>query len=302
MKQNKFKIWLEAFRLRTLPLALANAVMGSLLAASYNGFRWSILILTVVTITALQILSNLANDYGDAVSGKDTDERVGFMRVTASGLVTKEAIKRMIIIFIGISMITGSALIFVGLNNMPWQTVAIFYVLGLASIVAAIKYTMGKNPYGYRGRGDIFVFIFFGLVGVLGTFYMHTQQFEPSTTLPAIAIGLMSVGVLNINNLRDVDTDRKTRKISLVVKHGKRFSQVYHLLLISGAFISSIIYVLLQHPSWKHWLFVLTTPLFAKNCFKVFNYKQSAELNGELKNLAISTFLFALVFGVGMVI
>ena len=222
MAQSKLGIWLKAFRLRTLPLALANAVMGSLLALSIDEFRISVFILTLVTITSLQILSNLANDYGDYKSGADNASRVGPTRVTVSGLITTSEIKRMIIAFVVISFITGSALIFVGLNNMPWKNIAIFYVLGLGAIGAAIKYTIGKNPYGYKGFGDVFVFIFFGLVGVLGTYYMHVQAFHSSVILPAISIGFFSVGVLNINNLRDIETDKESGKNTLAVQYGKK--------------------------------------------------------------------------------
>ncbi len=298
---NKIKIWLKAFRLHTLPLALANAVMGSLLALAYGGFRLSVFVLTIITIGALQILSNLANDYGDAVSGNDMAKRLGPKRVTATGMVTKKSIKQMIYAFAVLSFIAGSILIFVGLDNMPWSKIAVFYLLGLSAIAAAIKYTVGKKPYGYQGLGDIFVFLFFGLIGVVGTFYMHTQYFCPVVILPAVSIGLMSVGVLNINNLRDIESDRKTGKNTLVVQYGERFSRIYHIFLIAIAFATSIIFVLLQQPSWKHWLFLLMAPLFFRNCYNVFRHHSSLKLNAELKNLVIDTFVFALLFGIGMI-
>lgn len=302
MKQNKLNIWLQAFRLRTLPLALANAVMGSFLALADGAFRWPIFVLTIITITFLQILSNLANDYGDAVSGKDTHKRVGPQRVTASGLVTKEAIKRMIILFITLSLISGTALIIIGLNSLDWKQLLLFFGLGLAAIAAAIKYTMGRNPYGYKGLGDIFVFIFFGLVGVMGSYYLHTLWIEISIFYPAASIGLLSVGVLNINNLRDIETDTETGKHTLAVKNGPAFAKAYHLVLITVAILFSVVYTIIEYYSPWQWLFVITVPLFVRNIIRIYKHQSANELNNELKNLALSTFLFALVFGIGLVL
>lgn len=302
MSTSKIKIWIHAFRLRTLPLALSNAVMGSLLALSEDGFRWSIFALTVVTITLLQILSNLANDYGDAVSGKDTDERVGPLRVTASGLVTKEEIKRMIIVFVILSCISGTVLIFTGLNNLPWKELAIFFGLGLAAIAAAIKYTIGKNPYGYKGLADIFVFIFFGLIGVMGTYYLHTHWFDLFILAPASVIGLFSVGVLNINNLRDIETDAKSGKKTLAVRFGPKFARFYHLALISIGLIISVVYSIIKFYSGWQFLFLVTVPFFAMNIWVVFKSQKAEDLNNELRNLALTTFLFSLAFGLGLIL
>ncbi|MFA9392285.1 MAG: 1,4-dihydroxy-2-naphthoate polyprenyltransferase [Prolixibacteraceae bacterium] len=302
MKQSTINIWLQAFRLRTLPLALANAVMGSFIALADGGFRWQIFILTILTITFLQILSNLANDYGDAVSGKDTEERVGPQRVTATGLVTKEAIKRMIYVFVAFAVVSGTALIVIGLNNLSWKQLLIFFGLGLAAIVAAIKYTMGRNPYGYKGLGDIFVFIFFGLVGVIGTYYLHTHWLEVSLFYPAAAIGLLSTGVLNINNLRDIETDTKTGKNTLAVKNGPDFAKAYHLMLLSAAMLFATVYTLTEYYSPWQWIFLLSIPLFIRNIVRVFKHQTAEELNNELKNLALATFFFAITFGIGLII
>jgi 1,4-dihydroxy-2-naphthoate polyprenyltransferase len=302
LKNSKLQIWLKAFRLRTLPLALANAVMGSFIALADGGFRWPVFILTMITITFLQILSNLANDYGDAVSGKDTVERVGPQRVTASGLVSKVAIRNMIIAFIALTVLSGTALIFIGLNNFAWQQLLLFFALGLAAIVAAIKYTMGKNPYGYKGLGDIFVFIFFGLVGVIGTYYLHTHWLEVSLFYPAAAIGLLSTGVLNINNLRDIETDAKTGKNTLAVKNGPEFAKTYHLVLIAAAMLFAVVYTITEYYSPWQWLFLLSVPLLIRNIVRIYQYHLAEQLNQELKNLALATFFFALTFGIGLVI
>lgn len=301
MKTN-IKIWLQAFRLRTLPLAVANAFMGSFIALADGGFRWQVFILTIITITFLQILSNLANDYGDAISGKDTVERVGPQRVTASGLVRKEAIRNMIVLFVGLTVVSGSTLIIIGLNNLSWKQLLLFFGLGLAAIVAAIKYTMGKNPYGYKGLGDIFVFVFFGLVGVMGTYYLHTHWLEVSLFYPAAAIGLLSTGVLNINNLRDIETDAKTGKNTLAVKNGPDFAKTYHVVLIAAAMLFAVVYTITQYYSPWQWLFLLSVPLLIKNIVKIYTYHTAEQLNNELKNLALATFIFALTFGLGLVI
>jgi 1,4-dihydroxy-2-naphthoate octaprenyltransferase len=299
---NQFKIWLKAFRLRTLPLALANAVMGSFLALAEGGFKWEILVLTIATITFLQILSNLANDYGDAVSGADKPGRVGPTRVTATGLVTRKEMKNMVILFILLSFVSGSLLIYFGLRNTEWKQIAFFFILGVAAIAAAVKYTVGKNPYGYKGLGDIFVFIFFGLVGVIGTYYLHTNWFDKHIIIPAAVIGLMSTAVLNINNLRDINDDAESGKRTLAVQYGFGFARVYHLLLIGVAWLMTILYTIVEFNSWWQLLYLITLPLFIRNCWKVFHYKESVELNVELKNLALATFLFAITFGVGMVL
>ena len=302
MVQSKINIWLQAFRLRTLPLALANAIMGSFLALADGAFRWPVFILTMMTITFLQILSNLANDYGDAQSGKDTEKRVGPQRVTATGLVTKGQIKKMIYLFVAFSFISGTTLIFIGLNNVGWKLLVLFFVLGISAIIAALKYTMGKNPYGYKGLGDIFVFIFFGLVGVIGTYYLHTHWIEISLFYPAAAIGLLSTGVLNINNLRDIGTDAQTGKHTLAVKHGASFAKAYHLTLVVAAMLFSFVYTLTQYYSPWQWLFLISLPLFIRNIVRVYRHKNANELNNELKNLALASFFFALTFGIGLVV
>lgn len=301
MKTN-LKIWIQAFRLRTLPLALANAVTGSFIALADGGFRWSVFILTILTISFLQILSNLANDYGDAISGKDTKERVGPQRVTATGMVTQSQIRKMIFSFVVFSFCSGTALIFIGLNNVSWKLILLFFVLGIVAIWAALKYTLGRNPYGYKGLGDIFVFIFFGLVGVMGTYYLHTHWLEISLFYPAAAIGLLSTGVLNINNLRDIETDAKTGKNTLAVKNGPGFAKAYHLMLVSAAMLFAVAYTIIEYYSPWQWLFLITVPLFVRNVMRVYNHQSADELNNELKNLALATFFFALCFGIGLVV
>ena len=214
------KNWLVAFRLRTLPLALSSIILGSMLAYADGIFSWPVAILAVTTTLFLQILSNLANDYGDSVSGVDNEHRVGPSRSVQGGAITASQMRRAVFLFAFLSLASGIGLIIVGTRGLQLESTLIYLVLGLGAIAAAIKYTVGKNPYGYQGLGDLFVFIFFGLVGVCGTYYLHTHQLPWDILLPAASVGLLSVAVLNLNNLRDRESDAASGKRTLVVKLG----------------------------------------------------------------------------------
>lgn len=299
---NKLSIWIQAFRLRTLPLALSSAILGSFLAYSQGTFKWHIFVLATLTSIFLQILSNLANDYGDALKGTDNDGRIGPRRVTTSGLVTRREMRMMINFFIVLSLVSGTLLIFTGLLHISWKTILFFFILGLSAIYAAIKYTIGKNPYGYVGLGDVFVFIYFGIVGVAGTYYLHTTVFDPWILLPASAIGLLSSGVLNLNNMRDIENDTRAGKKTLVVFIGSKAAKYYHLALITLSMAFSVIYTIARFDSAFQLLFILTCPLFAINVIVVMKNTNPLELNHELKKLALNTFAFSLTFGIGLIL
>ncbi len=298
----KIKSYISSFRLRTLPLALSSILMANFIAAYINSYVWSVGILAVVTTVLLQILSNVANDYGDAVSGADNVERIGPPRMVASGKISLTHMKGTVIVFSILSLISGIALIAVGnlevLSLKAWGML----VLGLGAIAAAIKYTVGKNPYGYSGWGDIFVFLFFGLAGVLGTYFLHTGTFNPCLLLPASAIGLLSAGVLNLNNLRDVNSDAKSGKLTLVVQYGSLWGKRYHAFLLISAIVLMVVYGLFQFVTLWQWLFLLALPLFVKNLILVFQNKEPHLLYPQLKNLAMATFIMVLLFGVGLLI
>lgn len=298
----KFSIWLTSFRLRTLPLALSATILGSFLAFANNAFKWSVFIFGLLTTLFLQILSNLANDYGDAVKGTDNEHRIGPLRVTQSGLVTKKQMKRMIILFVFLSFISGSLLIYAGLGATGSMRYFIFFLLGITAIFAAIKYTVGKRPYGYAGLGDVMVFIFFGIVGVAGTYFLHTLSFAWSILMPASAIGLFSMGVLNLNNMRDRENDRDNGKMTLVVRMGASWAKVYHITLLVAAFLLSLVYTILNFQSAYQFLFVLALPLLLSDIRKVWINTVPVELNAELKKLAFATLIFAITFGVGLVL
>ena len=296
------KKWIAAFRLKTLPLALSNTIMGSALAAGEDKFRWSIFGLAALTTILLQIMSNMANDYGDFVNGKDTAERIGPKRMVQSGEITPKTMLRGIIIIGIFTAISGLTLILVGTAGIDITNILIFGVLGIAAIVAAIKYTVGKNPYGYRGLGDIFVFIFFGLVGVIGTYFLHAQSFSWDLLLPASAMGFLSTGVLNMNNLRDYEADKNANKKTIVVAMGPQRAKLYHLFLVGGAILLAIIYTIINYSSPWQWLFIISFPMLFLNLKTVFSYKNSIELYPELGKLSMGTLLFAISFGVGLII
>jgi 1,4-dihydroxy-2-naphthoate polyprenyltransferase len=294
------RIWIKAFRLRTLPLAASCSVMGSFLAYAHNDFRWSVFILSVITTLCLQILSNLANDYGDAVHGVDNENRLGPLRVTQNGLISRAAVRKAIFALSILTLIAGTTLILIGLREI--RNIIIFFILGLTAIFAAIKYTVGKNPYGYVGLGDIFVFIFFGIVGVAGTYYLHTGHINLWLFLPASSIGLLSSGVLNLNNMRDIENDSQMGKRTLVVRIGTSGAKIYHVLLITVSMILSLVYTLRFYRSAYQLLFLLTLPLFVINIVRVIKHTDPAQLNNELKKLALSTFAFTLTFGIGLIV
>ncbi|HOX80225.1 MAG TPA: 1,4-dihydroxy-2-naphthoate octaprenyltransferase, partial [Bacteroidales bacterium] len=201
MKETILKEWIDAARPRTLPLSLSSTLMGSFMALSFHQFSWSVFILAMLTTVMLQILANLANDYGDTLSGVDNKERIGPKRGLQRGAISLQAMRNAIIINVLLSVIFGIWLILEGLHYRISIMALIYLLMGFAAILAAIKYTVGRNPYGYVGLGDLFVFIFFGPVGVAGTYYLHTNTWDPCVWLPSISLGLFSVAVLNINNI-----------------------------------------------------------------------------------------------------
>ncbi|RRB02102.1 1,4-dihydroxy-2-naphthoate polyprenyltransferase [Larkinella rosea] len=296
------KSWLAAARPRTLPLSLASIILGSFLASSTGQFSWTIFVLASLTTIFLQILSNFANDYGDAVSGKDTAERVGPRRAVATGLITKESMFRAIILMSVLALISGIWLLVEALKEAPSAYFWIFMGLGVLCIGAAIAYTNGKHPYGYSGFGDLAVLLFFGWTGVLGTYFLHTLSFEPLLLLPATSVGFLATGVLNINNIRDIETDAKTGKVSIPVRLGRERAIRYHWLLLLGGMICAVGYTLIIGHNWFSWLYLLAFPLFVLNGRAVANHQKPGELNPRLGQLALSTLLFVVLWGVAMVI
>ncbi len=296
------KNWIEAFRLRTLMLSLACILMGVFLAAlNTSGVSTASVILTLLTALFLQILSNLANDYGDSKHGADHDGRKGPKRAVQSGKISAAQMLTGIKIFVVLSLVTGIALLYSCMNVIGLNGVITLFVLGIGSIIAAIAYTNGKRPYGYMGLGDISVFIFFGLIAVCGTYYLLTGQLTTAIFLPAISCGLFSVGVLNLNNMRDIDSDKQAGKNSIPALLGFAKSKIYHYSIVVVALLCTLVYVMFQYdmPTWKNLLFVISFPLFLKQLITVKNTADKLLLDPLLKQLAISTMLFVLLFGIG---
>ncbi|MEJ7646604.1 MAG: 1,4-dihydroxy-2-naphthoate polyprenyltransferase [Chryseolinea sp.] len=300
MHSPDFKSWLMAFRLRTLPLALSCIAMGGFLAASENAFEWDIFLLCVLTTMCLQILSNLANDYGDSIHGADGPARKGPSRAVQSGAITARQMKSAVIIFVLLCLSSGITLLAVAFG-MNWRAIFFFLGLGMLSIAAAIAYTVGRRPYGYTGLGDFSVLIFFGLVGVMGSYYLFTQDFSWLQMLPASSCGFFSIGVLNVNNIRDIDSDREAGKFSIPVRIGKHRAVVYHWMLIFGGLMCALLYNLLTYESPWQFLFILSAPLFLRIGIAV-GQKPSHELDPFLKQMALSTLLFVILFGVGLML
>jgi 1,4-dihydroxy-2-naphthoate octaprenyltransferase len=298
--------WLHAFRLRTLPLAVSSIIAGSALAYLVSGndgnapYAPGILGLAVLTAVLLQVLSNLANDLGDHQHGTDNADRVGPQRAVQSGSISPSAMQRAMLICGAFALLSGIALITVSLG-LSWVTLA-FFLLGLLAIGAAVKYTFGSDPYGYAGLGDASVFLFFGIVGVCGTFFLHTRQFAAPVLLPAIAFGLLSAGVLNVNNMRDIVNDAASGKRTLVVRIGTSAAKRYHTLLIIVAVAGLVGFALMADLGWTMWLFLLVVPGFIVHLKRVLTNTEPSALDPQLKVLAMGTFFTALLFALGIIL
>lgn len=295
------KAWIGAMRPRTLPLAIACIGLGGFMAAADGRFSWPVTLLSVVTAVFLQILSNLANDYGDSVHGADSPSRIGPKRAVQSGLISARAMQTAMGITALLAAVSGLALVWVAFGDRAWTMLLIFLGLGAAAIAAAVLYTNGIKPYGYAGLGDLFVFIFFGWVGVMGTYFLQAQTLNWLVLLPATSVGLLAVAVLNVNNIRDIESDREAGKLSAPVRLGLARARIYHWLLLGGAVAAALLYVLLAYTSPWQWLFVLSLPLLWRNGRTVATAPPHT-LNPMLKQLSLSTLLFVLTFGLGQIL
>lgn len=292
-------LWVSAMRLRTLPLSVSGIILASCLAA-YNGFfDWKIFILAILTTLSFQILSNLANDYGDGIKGTDNKDRIGPERAIQSGKITPDSMFNAIRISVLISICLAILLIFYAFSVHHFFLTLMFFVLGTISIISAMRYTIGKKAYGYMGFGDLFVFIFFGLVSVIGCYVLYSKQIDHVVFLPAITIGLLSTAVLNLNNMRDVESDKKSKKITLAVKLGKKNMKVYHFFLIGSAIVISSLFGILYYTSPFNLIFIVTYIPLIIHLIKVKKNKKLRLLDAELKKLALTTVLLAILMGIG---
>ncbi|RYU78478.1 1,4-dihydroxy-2-naphthoate polyprenyltransferase [Hymenobacter persicinus] len=296
------KAWISAFRPRTLPLALASILTGGFLAASHGQFRAAVFGLAVLTTILLQILSNLANDYGDSQNGADSVHREGPQRAVQSGAISPAQMKRGMLLFGLLSLVSGLSLLWVALGTAGAWIFLTFFVLGLSAIWAAINYTAGAKPYGYAGLGDLSVFTFFGLVGVCGTYYLQARALPLSVLLPAAALGCFATAVLNVNNIRDIRSDELAGKITIPVRLGPVHARRYHWVLLVLGLACAVVYVALTYHSPWQWLFLLAAPLLLLNARRVWQRQDSMQLDPLLKQMALTTLVFTVLFGVGQVL
>jgi len=289
--------WIKAARLRTLPLAVACMGMGAFLAAFQGFFNLALFVALLSTTVLLQVLSNLANDYGDYIHGADSEHRQGEQRMVQSGLITPSAMKRGIILLAVSSFISGLCLLFLAFPDLGWPFWG-FIGLGLLAIWAAINYTAGSNPYGYVGLGDISVFLFFGLLAVCGSYVLFSASWWWASVLPAMSCGFLSTAVLNLNNIRDIDSDALAGKKSVALRLGKANALVYHALLLALAFGAAVVFTLLHYLHWTQFIFLASAPIFFIHWQKVKKEKESKALDPMLKQLALSTLVFVLMMGI----
>ena len=299
----KLKSWIRAARPRTVLLSFSGVLLGGFLAfdqlrslSPSKGQPYIVIVFAALTAILLQILSNLANDYGDFKKGTDSAKRVGPQREMQSGAITEKEMKRGLVFTAGLCLVSGALLIFV-FSGLTWQELAVFTALGIGVVLAALLYTLGKHPYGYRGLGDFYCFLFFGWAAVAGTFYLATKTLDFSVLLPASAMGFLSNAVLNINNMRDYENDKASGKNSLVVKLGLKKAFVYHCLLIGGAFLCLAVYLVLHQAAWYSYLFVVLFLLFLKDLIAIKKTKPEL-LDPFLGRQVKHSFLLVVVYGI----
>ena len=302
MTNEKLKMWWETARPKTLPLALASIFTGSALGywANPQGFNGLVMALCLLTTILLQVLSNFANDYGDHQKGSDTEERIGPLRGIQKGAISAKELKWGLILMVVASFLSGSFLIGIAYENL--SDLLVFAGLGILAIVAAITYTVGAKPYGYMGLGDISVLVFFGLLGVGGTYYLQTHSIDSHIILPAIGSGLLASAVLNINNLRDIEQDAKAGKNTLAVRLGAYKGRVYHCILLSVAALCYLAFSEATAISWTNYLFVLAMPLLAKHAIFVYRSQQPSGLRPMLAQMSMISLLINILFSLGLLI
>ncbi|WP_010522522.1 1,4-dihydroxy-2-naphthoate polyprenyltransferase [Aquimarina agarivorans] len=296
------KAWFQAARLRTLPLSVSGIITGTVVAAYQGFFDVSIFIGALITTVGLQVLSNFANDYGDGVKGTDNNDRIGPKRALQSGAISAKTMKKGIIITALITLAAALILIYVAFKNTNLGYSLLFVALGVSSIIAAIKYTVGKSAYGYNGLGDIFVFLFFGLLSVMGSYFLYAKQLYWPLWFPAVSIGLLSTAVLNLNNMRDREGDQKAGKNTLVVAMGFAKAKKYHYSLLIVAMFCMLIYTIITYTEISHWIYIVCFAPLIKHLRFVQQTNAPIALDPELKKVALTTFSLSLLFGLSLLV
>lgn len=293
---SKIRSYIRSFRLRTLPLSVAGIVLGTLLAAGEGEFHLLRFVLAILTVLLLQILSNVANELGDTLRGTDSEERQGMIYSLQSGEISIAAMKRLIIWLVALAAISGIALVASSFESLFSGDGVLMLVLGGVAIVAALGYTLGRHPYGYMGLGDLFVFLFFGLLSTIGGYFLMTSEVDWAVALPAAACGLWSVGVLNINNIRDMESDRANR-VTVPILLGEHRAKIYQCLLELLPFALLTLFCVLREVSWEGYLFWLFLPMFVAHLRGVWR-ATGRELDCRLPQLSLLTIAACVAFGV----
>lgn len=297
----QIKVWLSAARLRTLPLSISGILVGNALSLNQPDFSWSLFVLMLLTAISFQIISNFANDYGDGVKGTDNENRIGPKRVLQQGLLSKQVLKNGIIVMSLVALLLSCILIFVAFGAQSLAYGAVFFGLALLSVWAAISYTVGDKAYGYRGLGDLFVLLFFGGVGVLGSYFVQLKTFSWPVLLLGLAIGLFSVAVLNLNNMRDRINDGVVGKITLAVLLGAKAAKRYHFILIGCAMLLITIVFLIASYTFFWIPFIALIPLIM-HLIKVIKISDPKQFDPELKKVALSTFFLSVLIFITLLI
>jgi len=302
--------WIKAARLRTLPLSLSGIIMGAFIAkwrlwGEGGTWDWKIFALALLVTLLYQILSNYANDYGDGIKGTDAKRSTSAeTRAVASGKITAKQMKNAVILFSVLSFAATIALLYVAFIPQYMTEFYIFIGLGVASILAAIGYTVGKKPYGYMGLGDLFVFIFFGLVSVCGSYFLFTKTFSWDILLPGTAVGMMSMAVLNLNNMRDIESDKLSGKNSLALRIGFKNAMIYEMVLLQLPLILILIFLAINGfiQSQNYYVFIVMILIipFAKLRRRIMSVKEPKELDQFLKQVGILTFTMAVLTAIGL--
>ena len=302
--------WIQAARLRTLPLSISGIIIGSFTArwrllSEGNKWDWQIFALAILVTILYQILSNFANDYGDGVKGTDRLRTENAeIRMVASGKISAQKMKSAVIITAGLSLLATIALIYKAFIPNYLPEFFIFLGLGILCILAAIGYTIGKNSYGYMGLGDVMVFIFFGIVSVGGSYFLFTKTWSWDILLPASAVGMLSTAVLNLNNMRDMESDRLSGKKTFALRIGFRNAMIYQIVLMQLPLIFILIFLMMNnlHTKKGYYPFIVMIMFFPMTALrrKIMQTKAPKELDPFLKQTAIITLATAILLACGL--
>ena len=302
--------WIKAARLRTLPLSMSGIIVGSFIARwrileNGGSWDWKIFALAILVTLLYQILSNFANDYGDGIKGTDQLRiNEAEQRAVASGKISAAQMRNAVILFAILSLIATVALLYIAFYPNFIKEFWIFVGLGVACILAAIGYTVGKKPYGYLGLGDLMVFFFFGLFYVGGSYFLFTKSFDWDILIPATAIGMMSTAVLNLNNMRDFESDQLSGKKTFAFRLGYRNAMIYEMVLLQLPIILFLVFLMMNglHTKRKYYAFMVMIMLFPTAALRrrILQTKEPRELDPFLKQIGITTITMAILLAVGL--